>query len=325
MKHLGVAGLEENLIAMVKSLGIWILVVLVLGAATHLFGVPEKDKGVLPRAAGLLLLGGAGTIGWFLFVLALAVALWGILRLAASKKTSRSDEARWLALALFALCCLFRILLTAGTFHYGFCLALPGVLLFAAFWARLTPAWCAAWIRHRAFFAFAFLAVLLLLSARNFYDVSLKVYQDKTLVIEGPRGSMKVLPMPLCLDLHAALEHLLEKAEPGDTLVVLPEGATFNFLSGQMNPTYYNLFIPPELNAPGVEGELIAQLEAHDVDRILVMGRPVGEYGFRGLGVDYGMALMAFVREHYEEEAAFGPPPFGQRPGGCVVFARKAP
>jgi hypothetical protein len=295
----------------------------------------KKEKPVIPWAGGILAGLLALAAAWFLFtyevqfrclpLIAVVVVLLEFFRFIFGAKRPDPKRAVWLALSLFALLCLVRILLTAGTFHYGFCLALPGVLLFAAFWVCRVPEWFPAWIRHRPYFAFAFLGILLILSVKNFFLVSMEMYDQKTVTLEGPGGRMKVMPMELNLDLHAALEHLVDKGDEDDTLLVLPEGAMINFLTQQKNPTYYNLFIPPELNLPGVEDKLIAQIEANAVDRILVVGRPVLEYGFRGLGLDYGFALMAYIKEAYEEEASFGPPLFEKNyPTGCLIYCRKS-
>ena len=237
----------------------------------------------------------------------------------------RLFRARLFLLSLFAFLSLFRILLTAGTFHYGFCLALPGVLLLGVFLGAVLPRWVPGLGRRPRFFTGAALSALLVLSAWHFYDASLPCYRAKTLTLRGPGGEMRIFGGPWGERIRDALDHLNSSGAPGDTLLVLPEGAMMNFLSGQLNPTYYDLFIPPELNGPGVEDRVIRQIEKNRVTRILLMERDVREYGFWGLGVDYGRRLMAHVRERYEVEAAFGPRPYnGREPGGCWVFRRRA-
>ena len=164
---------------------------------------------------------------------------------------------------------------------------------------------------------------MIILSARNFYLVSMNMYGHKNLELKGPGGTMWVKPMPLGLDLKETLDHLTDVGSPKDTLVALPEGALLNFLSQQKNPSYFNLFIPPELNVPGVEKKVIEEFHEKAIDRILVIHRNVWEYGCQGLGIDYGLALMRFIQENYEVEASFGPPPYGSRPGGSLVYRRK--
>jgi hypothetical protein len=150
------------------------------------------------------------------------------------------------------------------------------------------------------------------------------MYEFKTTQLSGPGGRLKIMPALPDPAVRDALNHLNLEGSTDDTLLVLPEGALLNFLSLQRNPTYYNLFIPPELNAPGVEATVVSQIDAHRVDRIVIVDRNVYEYGFRGFGVDYGRALMNHVIEHYDVEASFGPPPYnGRTRGGCVVYRRK--
>ncbi|MBU0756342.1 MAG: hypothetical protein KJ645_14465, partial [Planctomycetes bacterium] len=228
-----------------------------------------------------------------------------------------------LAFSLFALLALMRILLTSGTFHYGFCLALPGVMLFAVAVLRLFPSWFPSWFKHPRLFAPVFMVLLLTLSANNFLGASRPMYQARTIPIESPRGSLYVLPSPYGINLHPVFELLKTLGRPGDTLVVLPEGSLINFLTDQPNPLYYNLFIPPELNTPGVERAVIEQIEACKVDRILIIGRSVDEYGFHGLGIDYGTDLMAYIGAHYKEESSSGPTPYRGQPGGCILYRRK--
>jgi hypothetical protein len=345
MEHLGVHQLNINLGMIGKSLLLWAG----LAAAAGLAGaMVAKKTGTEKRGLSLLLglLLGAGVLGaaWGIqirgeghpggFELAnlgyrcmpvagLVVFVASVFSSFSRRGAIRPRDARLTAFSLFALLCLLRIFFTAGTFHYGFCLGLPSLVLFAVFLADVLPSWFTAAARNPRFYGAAVLGFMLLLAARNFACVSMVYYPEKEVALTGPGGTMKALPFPYGLNLKAALEHLEKHAEPGHTLLVLPEGAALNFLTGQPNPTYYNLFIPPELNGPGVEQDVIARIEASKVDRILLLDRPVVEYNFRGLGVDYGLELMQYIREHYEEETSFGPPPYGTVPGGYVIYRRK--
>jgi hypothetical protein len=115
---------------------------------------------------------------------------------------------------------------------------------------------------------------------------------------------------------------------------VIPEGAGINFLSGRWNPTSYDLFLPHELNAPGVEERLIEEIRRNRVEGILLIDRHVGAYGFIGPGIDYAKDLMTYIRNNYEQEKAFGanPYPLFKQPngqvvrgpeGGAILFKRK--
>lgn len=329
LERLGLTGLEDNLAGMIKSLGLWALFTAALGMGASL----------LPRlwyVAGILGLG-AVAAAWFLLPYDLefrCLPLVGIgvaavhAYLAIKRKEERADACRILALSLFSLLCLLRIFLMAGTEHYGFCLALPGVILFAVFLLRVLPRWIPILARNPRFYGAAVLVALLALSARSFFIDSWRMYEAKHIQIEGPNGRMRINSTPLFIDFKDTLDHLKEKGKKGDTLLVLPEGALLNFLSGQPNPTYYNLFIPPELNAPGVEEDVIDRIEEAKVERIVVLNRPVLEYGFRGLGSergkDYGVDLMTYIHEHYEKEQSYETPSVGYLPpGGSVIYRRK--
>lgn len=317
MERLGFEGLNENLVELARSFLFWGVLAAVLLAGNR-----------LPRKIAWVSVLVAVAIGWWLLpweiefrclpVVALITGAASLFLLFKRKQ----EGAHLFAFSLFALISLLRIFLTAGTYHYGFCLALPGVLLFAVFLARLLPQWLPVTVKQPRFHAFAAMLVLLILGGRSFFSTSMEEYNEKSVVIQGPAGQMAIQPLPLGLDLELAMEQL-NRAGTEATLLVLPEGAAFNFLSGQLNPTYYNLFIPPELIPPGVEEAVIEQIEEHAVDRILLIHRVVWEYGYQGLGIDYGMKLMAYIGERYEEETSYGPPPYGPSSGGCVIFRRR--
>ncbi len=338
MQHLGVAGLEGNLAAMAKSFGLWAVAAAGAAGGAFLFAktrtTGDRRPFTAPRVFALILFAGSAAVAWFLLPYALefrCLPVVGLLSALLSfrfllrdqnDRESRSFHAGILALSLFAELSLLRIFLNAGTFHYGFCLALPGVLLFAIFFACLLPRCFPSLFENPRLFGAAMVVLLLLLGGRNFFFVSLDQYQTKTVKLSGPGGTMMAHPMPIGLDIAEAMHHLEEAAGPGDTLLVLPEGAALNFLLQQENPTYFNLFTPPELNAEGVEARVVTEIEREKVDRILIVDRPVIEYGFRGFGIDYGLELIQSILEHYEKEASFGLPYQGL-PGGCLVYRRK--
>ena len=246
---------------------------------------------------------------------------------AGRRDTPKGRDAALAALSLFALLCLVRILLKAGTFHYGFCLALPGMILLPVLAARLGARWIPLMrrARGRAWIALFLTGLCCLLGARNFLGVSMEQYRYRTLPLEGPGGTMMISGFfHETLAIKDAFDHLLKTGRPGDILVVLPEGAVLNFLSGQINPLSYDLFIPPELTGPGVEDAVVAQLVERRPDRILVVPRNVREYGYETLGRDgYGEKLMAHVMTNYEEEERFSLESSGDGPGRCLLYRRK--
>ena len=333
LERLGVEGFTENLWKVGKGLGLWAVLVVAIAGGGNLFAQGAAAGGrVSPGRTAIL---GWATLvaAWFLLpadlefrglqVVALVLAVTALRRMLRRGRGFDDGAARLFALAVFALLCLARILFTVGTFHYGFCLAVPGVILFAVLLGREVPRWSGALLRDPRSYRLVVLALLPILSGRNFVRHTLPQLALENVELTGPGGTLHVRPAPLGSELVQVMAHLADHAGGNDTLVVLPEGAMVNFLARQRNPLHYDLFTPPELNGPGVEAAVIAQLEETRADRVLVVGRSVAEFGYRGLGLDYGLSLMGFVREHYDVEAAFGAPPFGDEEGGCVVYRRR--
>jgi hypothetical protein len=336
MTHLGLADLRTNLWRIGVGIVAWAAALTLLGLTAALLDGPLRSRGGR-KVLGLVVLGATCALGWRwlppgLEFAALSAIGCGVTLACAWRLASRAGPAdprtlQLLALALFATLALLRMFLTAGTFHYGFYLAVPALILFGIVLFAELPRAVPFLARRRVGYETALACFLIVLSVRSFYLGSLPAYGQKTIVLSGTQGTMLVSATPYGVTsgeyLRDALSHLQTVGRAGDTLLVLPEGATINFLSGQVNPTYYDVLIPPELEAPGVEDALIGQIDTRGVDRILFVERTVAEYGRRGLGLDYGLKLMRYLGEHYAVEATFGPPPYGPTPGGCVVLRRR--
>jgi hypothetical protein len=118
------------------------------------------------------------------------------------------------------------------------------------------------------------------------------------------------------------MDYLREHAAPDETLLVVPEGAAINFLTGLRNPTPFNHFIPPEFETPGAEERMVEKIREAQVDRILLIDRNVREYGYRGPGIDYAMKLTELILRDYVVEATSGDPPFAnpRGEGGAILF-----
>jgi hypothetical protein len=283
-------------------------------------------------AVGLAIVG----VSWFVPVLpdtlyrclplvALIVLAAGLLRPAEDRAAGRTAAAG-AVLAAFAFLALGRILFNAGPHHYGFYLSVPALVVLGVCLARLLPGRLRLGDTMKPVFTALVLAFMVCQSARDFTKWSAPRYTGKTLELRGVNGRMMAHTFrPRYRALQEALDFLAEHGGQDKTLLVIPEGAGANFLTGLRNPTSYNLFTPPELNAPGVEERLIEQIERSEVDWVLITDRQVNEYGYTAPGVDYALDLFAMLKRDYAIAKTFGKiMPFShpKAEGGAILLER---
>jgi hypothetical protein len=209
------------------------------------------------------------------------------------------------------------MLLNARIAHYGFTLALPATLLAAALFTGWIPAWLAARGRSAAVFRAGAAAILGFTAAMHVAETGSWLAR-KTEVVGQGRDAFRA-------DLRGRFvtEALRTIDQAGiETLVVLPEGVTLNYLARVRNPTPYVNFMPPEMLLFGEEAWLGALREARP-DAVLVVHKDTTEYGYPFFGRDYGAPVMDWVREAYRPVGLLGDEPL--QPGtlfGMRFYAR---
>lgn len=85
----------------------------------------------------------------------------------------------------------------------------------------------------------------------------------------------------------------------GEGLVVFPEGQVVNLLSERSNPLRQTLYIPGYLTDEN-EPALIEDLRRKRPRAIVLWPRFTSEYGPGLFGDDYGLAVLAWIRENYD-------------------------
>ena len=86
-------------------------------------------------------------------------------------------------------------------------------------------------------------------------------------------------------------------------LVVIPEGAVLNFLTGRSNPMRHKISLPGYLNESNEE-EFLRDLRRARPAAIVILKRPAGEYG-RGLfGQGYGQRTRVWIERNYVRRPA---------------------
>jgi hypothetical protein len=211
-----------------------------------------------------------------------------------------------LSMVVFALMLLAKMILNARIYHYGFALAMPATLLLVLTLSDWVPAALDRLGGHGAVFRAAAFAALLV-ATRAYVDIT--DGQIRLHVNMVSSGADAFLADSRGLYVNKALEALRFRARPDQTLAVFPEGVMINYLSRHVNPTPYTTFIPVELALFG-EDRMVASLQTHPPDYVLVVHRETGEYGVRYFGRDYGRKIHAWITANYRPLGRIGSAPF---------------
>ena len=310
----GLAEPGETLEAMLRSS-------LLFGAVLALAAWAARPAARAPGAAlpAALAILAAATSATLAFVVdeplrALPVALLGGLGVSAVKAWREPSRRReWtaaVALFGFALACLARIALRVSPARYGFFLLPPalaalGVLSFDLLPRGLAPPGRGRWPVKAAG------AGLLLGAAAAGFLVSARSYARYTEDVSTPRGQIRLASGGV----EAAILRRLGELPPETRVLAVAEGAGLVFMSGLLpSRDGMSSYLPVDLVGSYDDDALLARWKADPADLLLLLRRPIPEYGSRGFGVDYGMKCFQWLQENYR--------PWGE-PVGPVVLARR--
>ncbi|MCP3914041.1 MAG: hypothetical protein GY711_00620 [bacterium] len=203
--------------------------------------------------------------------------------------------------------------------HYGFVLGLPATLVLIGLALHVVPARLA---RGGTLLRAAMLGSLVALVGVHVHS-SNKWYADKTIELGWGADVFHANAKWRGREFEVALADLRERVQPGETLLVLPEGVMLNYLLRSVNPSPYYNFMPPEMYFFGEE-TILEALRAGDPDYIVIAHKDTAEYGFPFFGQHYGIEIMRWVRRHYKESALYGNPPLIARNQlGIAVLVRR--
>jgi hypothetical protein len=233
------------------------------------------------------------------------------------------DIAATVALPVFALLLLLKIVLAVRFGHYGFALAMPAALFAAALALREVP----AYVRRRGgcvATARVLVATLLVVIAARFTAQSLEWYRRMNYPVGG--GADRILTFdPFYSNfgpvMRQTLQRLRTELAPGQMFVALPSGVMLNYLSRRRTPLRWFDFTPVDLASIG-ESRVVAALERARPGHALLVARPTGEFGVPYFGRDYGRALWAWMRRRYRPLHQVGSVPFAGRGFGIVIARR---
>jgi hypothetical protein len=204
--------------------------------------------------------------------------------------------------AVYASGLLPKILLRVGWGHYGFVLAMPGTLLLVHIAIHSIP----SWLQPRIGSGNTFRALAIgLLSACAMHQAATwrRIDGMKTLAVGKGGDCFYVDPQHdgRSLPTVRTLEYLQRVMRDGQTLVVLPEGATLNYLLRRRNPTPFLLFNPWEFDAQGGEQLVTEALIRSAPDYIVLVTLDMADHGRGEFGnPQFGGRILAFIEKQYE-------------------------
>jgi hypothetical protein len=289
---------------------------------------PAAFGAALASLVSLALLVVVPPMAWFGLARALPVlaggAAVGALVACLRGQSDAAAIARWGPLALwstFAFLLLAKMVLRARFEQYGFVLAMPATLLLVGALVggipRVLRGRYGGGTGARAVALGGVVAACVFFLAR-----SDGFYQRKTTEV-GRGGDVVVADARRGRLIGQALVELETRAEPGATVLVLPEGVGLNYWLRRRIPSRHYLFLPAEF-AAFTEEAMLAELLDQPPEWILLMDRPHGEFGVGAFGTDpdNGAGLLAWVDAHYERVRVLGAEPFRGDGFGIVILKR---
>ena len=122
--------------------------------------------------------------------------------------------------------------------------------------------------------------------------------QDLRKPLPGTDGMLSA-SAPQAREIAAMVEAIRERTQPGDGLVVFPEGQVLNQLTGRIDPLRHKLLIPGYLTAEN-ESAVLEELRRRAPRALVLWPRPTDEYGPAQFGVDYGRRIFEWIQANYE-------------------------
>jgi hypothetical protein len=319
---MGIDDIDASVSALLVS-AFWYTVILGPAALVSLMLRKPGRHRLAAAAAAFVLVAGALGMRWRHIVwpdvaraLPLFVSVLALVWLVIFVRGVRRSEIDYplilrLSVVIFALALLAKMILHARIYHYGFALAMPATLVLVL----ALVDWAPAAIDHLGGYGAVFRA-----AALGGVMVCTVVY----IAVTGMQIRQRVVPVSSGADaffadergavVNKAIEALRSRARPDQTLVVLPEGVMINYLTRHVNPTPYTVFIPVELAMYG-EARMLASLQAHPPDYVMLVHRETPEYGVRYFGRDYARQIYTWVGQNFQPITVIGALPFHGRFG----------
>jgi hypothetical protein len=115
--------------------------------------------------------------------------------------------------------------------------------------------------------------------------------------IKAQRGHL-FAPVVTGQAIREAMDFISASTLPGEAIAVLPEGSDLAFLTGRRIPLRHQILIPG-LMRDRDEQEAIARLQQDRVRYVLVVNRPMREFGLEAFGRDFYQQLGGWIEANY--------------------------
>jgi hypothetical protein len=237
--------------------------------------------------------------------------------------------------ALFSLGFISKIALNVHSFHYGFVLAMPASLVciwvlmdaFPGFLDRKFP----GTRRVPSVIGLAFIYGILVSHFNlSFFSYTQKQYaigeKNDRIISWHPRAKNTYISAFITTHergvvFKETLDELKKILKPADTLLVVPEGALFNYLLRHRNPTPYTSFLLGDL-VMFDESQMVRNMKKTPPDYIVLADRDLQVYGYDEFGLDTGQQIMNWINQNYVIIRQFGKAPFQSNGFGTRILKR---
>ena len=326
---LGTLDLGQNLLVIVKAIGLYCLFFLPLAGLAFALRKLGAYRVWIASALFLLLLlvPQFQRLVWSnlvrplpLFMVVLAAVCLALLFKPDLDREEKDRMILRVTLAVFALALLAKMIFKVRVAHYGFGLSMPATLLLVV----SIVDWIPQMITRRGGYGPLFRAgslALLVLAGQGFLGNFERWFRHKNYPVGS--GADRIRADERGYFVALALDEIGRQLAPNDTLAVVPEGVMVNYLSRRVNPTPHINFMPPELIMFG-ERSILAAFEAHPPDYVAVAHKQTEEYGLLYFGKDYGQKIHAWIMENYTQVKLWGEPPLQSPAFGILLLKRKS-
>lgn len=222
-------------------------------------------------------------------------------------------------LTLFSLLLLSKILLHARTYHYGFVLSAPALVMVVILLFHWIPSLLPRVGARGSIFKLGSLPVLGVVIFLHLHTTSNWNSTKKVLTRSGKEAFYASKVGEAVNQTLIVVEQHIPKDK---TFVVLPEGVMLNYLSRRASSIPHVTFMPVELLLFG-ESSILETLKKNPPDFIFLVHKDTSIYGPRFFGRDYGQSIFSWVKQNYEKIGQYGATPLESDKFGIQFLRRK--